>query len=788
MPPCRPRPHHVRYLAAAVSGYFGAGSALAIPQEAAWPVDGPDDTVAVAAAGVSGWYATADAYEDNVEIRDVRGNLLRSITRDQILSLAPWMALTGGPDGPAALAFTDSGRQLFILVTDSALPFDGLGSDVILRYDAPSNTLSLFARLEANASEASFPHLSMVHFKGALYVGTTAGVRVVPAGSNASSSSVLATVPLPDGGTVRGLTVDRDNQRLYAASPTNIYRSNLSPLSWTLVGAVGGASGSEIRAITFADHFGSPSGSQRGLYVLRDSPSGALPHEVRFVPALQAQGSQTYVPTTYLSHSSVAHDLCATPDGAILLAQDEDAARLTDSSDTRLSFDGWIADEFGQHLLMARGLISPAGQPGGWVIDGDVEPSSNWFHPATPDAAAWTVLMLIAADEVWDDALARPQARSVLERYAGLAGFPAPQRTSDGLFPHWIQPANGQIDPGWGDGYATLSTMKLVAAASRAWSRWPDDPRIVRAASRIVFGVRNWANYTPSVPVNGVDGLYFNGQLAGGPAGIRSSPYNEGIIFVEQAGEYAGGAGASAFSRWIDRSLWPTATSLSGYPVTGDSANNFQSAFLSLYPLLLTRDYRDSTAWRTQVQNLRWSHAAWTDDNAPQYYTVFSAGTTPGGYNADSLSSHADDITTFTSLIALSAASAGVNTEAELVAAYHAYRKGARQAFKTGASLLYRRSNTIRSFTPNSCGLPDVSLAGLALAEALQPGFIDSSLAIAYPDKPECPLDVSGDGLIDAEDLYSLFVVPADPSGDGAIDQGDVSCLLNWLRKDEPQR
>lgn len=765
--------------------------ASASPTTAPWNVDGPDDSVAVAAAAVSGWYAVADSYEDNVEIRDIRGNLVRLITAAQIQALAPWMTFTGGPDGPAALAFTDSGRNLFILVTDSSIPGDGLGSDVILRYDAPSDSLSLFARLEAASSEAAFPHLSIAHFRAGLYVGTPSGMMVFSANANDTSGFFITTIPLPDAGVVRGLAIDRDNLRIYAASPTNLYRSNLSPISWTLVGAVGGTAGSEARAIAWADHFGNPNGSQRGLYVLRDSPGGAAPFDIRFVPALQAQGSLTYAPSTYTSSATAWHDLCAAPDGSLLVAADEDAVSLTDSLDTRLTFDAWVQDEFNQHIALARGLISPDGEPTGWVIDGDVIPSWSRFHPATPDAAGWTIFALLAADRVNADASAKDQIRSILNRYAGLAATgPAPLRTADGIFTHWIDPATGSTKSGWGVEYATLSTMKIVAGAARAMRAYPDDPEIVRAAARIIFNTKNWSTYTPSLTVNGFDGLYFLGSLAGGTSGSRSNPYNEGIIFVEQSGVYGGTNGSSANSRWFTRDLWPTATYLAGRSVTGDAGNSFQSAFLTMYPMLLSKDFRASPSWQSQVQNLRWSHAAWTDNTGTQYYTVFSAGTGQsdwnGGYNADSISSHPGDVTTFTSLLALGAQNTGPNRLAEVIAGYHAYRKGARQTFKTGASLLYRRSNAVRTFTPNSCGLPDVTIGGLGLAEVLSPGFIDSTLAVPYPTQEQCPVDLSGDGLIDEEDLYTLYTSPQDISGNGLINLGDVQCLINWLRRSEP--
>ena len=95
------------------------------------------------------------------------------------------------------------------------------------------------------------------------------------------------------------------------------------------------------------------------------------------------------------------------------------------------------------------------------------------------------------------------------------------------------------------------------------------------------------------------------------------------------------------------------------------------------------------------------------------------------GYNADSLSGHPGDISTFPALLGL--CSSGGN--ALSVAAYHAYRLGARERFAGGAEMLYRRSNEDPSYLPDSAGLPDVAMGGLGLAELARPGVLDRILA-----------------------------------------------------------
>lgn len=763
---------------------LGCGAAAG-PVQSPWPVAGPDDTVCVAAAAFSGWYAAADSFEDSVEVRDVRGTLRRTITRTDIAALLPWMDLGGGPDGPSALAWSASGRLLFILVHDANAAGDGQPSDAVLRYDNSNGTLGVFARLEAFDRDDQWPHLGMAHYKGRLYVGTVgAGIRVFSAGANDATGSPLAAITLPEGtaAAVHGLTIDRDVGTLFAASGTAVYRAGLGTfpaLTFTQFG-----SGTDIRALAWSDQYGSLSPSQRGLFVLSGGLAPVL-GRIDWYSVIKAYSSSPETPDPYAASAGVWHDIACTADGRMMVGADEDAVMFADDGDTRLGFDQWIGDEFAQNVAFARGLVSPDGEPPGWVIDGDTVPTTPRFHPATPDGAAWAVLILLMNDRLTGDATAQASVRSVLTRYAGLAPDNIrPARSADGIYKHWIDPFTGNTKAGWPDEYATLSTMKIVAGAARAVSYYPDDPAIALAASRIIFRTRNWDAYLQP----GTDALAFKGLAGGGAdAGSFSRPFHEGIIFAEQAGAYGGPAAAASAARWFTRSLWPTATYVPGRPITSGAPGQFGAAFITMYPALLSRPYRDDSGpggWRTQVENLRWSGAAWTDDFAQRYYTVFSAGAGPGGYNADSLASHPGNLTTFTSLMAMSA----FGETAEAVGAYAAYRKGARQAFRTGASILYRRPTDLSiAYVPDSAGLPDVTLGALGLCELIEPGSIDAVLARPYPTTEMCPTDLNADGAIDVEDLYRQTDAPTDLNGDAVINTADSACLRAWLRRHEAE-
>ncbi|MGV6815452.1 MAG: hypothetical protein ACWA5W_10670 [Phycisphaerales bacterium] len=48
-----------------------------------------------------------------------------------------------------------------------------------------------------------------------------------------------------------------------------------------------------------------------------------------------------------------------------------------------------------------------------------------------------------------------------------------------------------------------------------------------------------------------------------------------------------------------------------------------------------------------------------------------------------------------------------------------------------------------------------------------------------------CAVDITGDGLIDTDDLYAIIESPVDINGDGAADEMDAKCLEKYLRRFE---
>ena len=130
--------------------------------------------------------------------------------------------------------------------------------------------------------------------------------------------------------------------------------------------------------------------------------------------------------------------------------------------------------------------------------------------------------------------------------------------------------------------------------------------------------------------------------------------------------------------------------------------------------------------------------------------------------------------------------SAEPKAEAATVAAYNAYRRGARQAFKgingIHPEILYRRPKDL-SWQPNSAGLPDVALSALALGELLLPGVVDTIISLPYSFvvEPNCidppTSDLDGDCRVNFRD-YAVF---AEEWKNSAFDANDViiTCIMD---------
>ena len=714
--------------------------------------------VAVGAAALAGGYAAAFA-DGMVEVRDIRGGLLGALD-------------TRGFDPPAGdrrvlgLAWSDSSRLLFV-----ATRTDASEDELIYRYDTEAGEVTRFATLDLGGAPAS--PAALAFYRGELWVGVRGGSIVALDATRDSigpDPRVVRTIDATPAGVVRSLAVDRDGRLLFAASANGLFRADLEAPDPALFRF---DARETVVSLVSSPAFGAD--GQEGLVILQTEGGGSQSIELATYADARGQTgrfrSRAYLELPRGGWSDVSATAC----GRVLGASTGGPIVVSDSGDARLGFEDWLGDEFGQVLAYTRALI----REDGWVLDGSPLAGEAAGPPATPDGALWAVLVLLTARDLDPEANADAEelVERVLVRYAGMAGDGAsPARSADGLFEHWIDPSTGSVFGGFPQEYAVYSTMKIVLGADRARRAFPANRAIGEAASRIVCEVRAWASYFDEN-----DGVFLIGEANGGPMdpGPRNRPFVEGILFAEQASAFAGPDADAVFDRWIDRDRWPAAEFIADRPVTGAVAGVFQPAFITVYPMLTMPAFRDDARWREHALNLFESFKAWTDDEGPRYATAFSAGGGLSGYHADSLSNHPGDITHFPALMATGA----LGRTDGAVAAYHAYRRGARSDLAVGASMLVRRSDEAPAWE-SGVGLPDAAYGALVLAELISPGVIDRVVSMPLADVL-CRGDLNDDRRVDAEDAYLWNAAPIDVNDDARADDRDLERLLDLARDAE---
>ncbi|MEM1165319.1 MAG: hypothetical protein AAGI30_03415 [Planctomycetota bacterium] len=750
---------------------IATGGCASGPAQETWATGGLGSASASGAAAVSGWYAVADTTQDAVQVRDVRGAIVHEIDRDDIAALMPWASFDTGADGPVALASTDAGRAIFILIGDDTLVFGGESDDAVLRLDTHTGQLDLFARFSLVRDLGADPPPAAAFFRGRVYIGTSDGqVITLTAGRNDRTGTILSTTTLPVSGGVTGVTVDRDRGFLFVSSTSGLYRAALDDVPLTFQRLT---DRSTIASIAYSDQYGAP--GQDGLFLLNRDGGGngsvtierAAPSAVRSLPAL-------FESEAYYTPAGACVDLSATACGRLLAACGDQATMIADTQDDRLGFEAWVVDEFEQVTTHVAALV----HPDGWVFDnspvagqGQIEP------PASPDAALWAIALAAMNDHLFGDPGAEQTVERILTRYAGLApdGI-GPATSADGFLEHWIDPETGGVLDGWPQEYATYSTMKIVAGADRGRHAYPGNAAIERAAHQIVCDVHQWAAYFDESLA-----LYLISEADGGPIapGPSNTAFVEGILFADQAGIFGGPESDPIRRDWLDRSLWPSNEYLTGRPFSTSVPGVFQPAFITIYPLLFIREFRDDPAWLAHSEHTLDSFAAWTDDNGPRYYTAFSAGGGLNGYHADTIFSHPGTIAHFPAVMGFAA----LGRTDVAVGAYHAYRLGARTMMGTGASVLARRSQEQVDF-PIGIGLPDLVYGALGLGELIEPGVIDAVLAPPYA-AALCRGDLDADSDVDTEDAYLWEQSPVDTEGDALVTDADRAALLDLARDDE---
>jgi len=656
-----------------------------------------------AAAQYAGHYAIADTH---IEITAINETIIDTIAAFEIEALLPGAKLKG-------MAFTASGRQLF-------LSANGTASDSILAYNAGTGALRNFITGLTLGSEK----LGLSHFKGELFVGTGDGeIRRYTAPLDAQTGTYSSSINFSGadaGQPVRAIAADIQDEMLYVASPGTLYRLNPGNAVLTEIATLAG-----IEAISFGRTYGKS--DQGGLIILQDTGTKRVLHLVATAD-LQAGGPVR--PAPYFSTQTDLPDVAATACGR-LLAAGAMPCMLSDINDTRMNFMEWVADEFLQNVLMAKSLCwQDSGNLIGMVNNTAKNAGSNRGTVGSPDAAYWVVNQLIMSDEINQDPEAQSLVREIIKRYATL------EVNADGQWYHWYNVDTGDLHSWeYNDGLAPqtscFSTMKACHMAIRAMNYYPNDFEIVTAAQTILGRLRNQRDYIREY------GYQKSSADNQGPTPTTKGifkPYIETHLFSELMAATEPMAENAYLDYWRYRDTHTIDTTLPDEPIVRNNA----SGFWRMYDQATIQHCRDSADWTQEFNNFYALFAGWTDDNAPEHLTAFSAGSNPDGYNADKYINHPWTINSLGTVMGFGLQGNTV----PVVGAYFAYRDGRRQPMKGsanygGANMLTRISYEDPNWIMSNISPTDHQYAGYALGEILKPGSIDRAIAVHTYREPE---------------------------------------------------
>ncbi|GEA51843.1 hypothetical protein VIN01S_26470 [Vibrio inusitatus NBRC 102082] len=676
----------------------------------------------VAAARYAGLYAVADRSSNMIEILDINQKQVALINEAELLAVLPTgTSLFGSQYGPVSLAFSASGRLLFIGISG-----DNYGA--ILRFNTGNHSLSLF--VENRAIGGADGNLALLHHKGELWSATNAGQLLrYRAERNDKRGILLSTLSVSteeDELTFVSMTVDSADQVAYVASSNTLYRLKLPGNVLTPIAYI-----EDLKSISFGRTFGSE--LQGGLYLASEQGDYS---NLLFVNTSTLRQGRSVSPTLY-SQYYLASDIATTADGRALIAA-EDAQVIRDSTDLRFSYQDWLRDEYQQYVVFAKTVLWPDGKRQGWVNGEESAIGVNRYSVANSGSAGWVILMLMTHELMFNES-AEDDVEKILVRHAGLhPDGVIPEITDDGFFYANYETETGEGTAHGGDKFASIyTTSKVVQAAIHAREHYVDNPTIQLAANKIIGSQKNYADYLRGY------GQVVQQAYNFGPAPASKletiTPYQESYLLSELASAQDPMAYYSYQDWWKDRENHDYLTQyLSHEPVIKWNI----PSFVEQYAHILFKDRRDSEGWKENFKHFYAHFAAWTDDNNPDYLTVFSAGATKTeGYSADNINNHPDTIVHFPGVLGFGM----YGNTAPIVGAYFAYRDGARQKMKgqegvlapdgsIGAELLTRYSNENPDWVVRRLAIPDMVFGMYGLIEQMEDsegniGIIDRLVA-----------------------------------------------------------
>lgn len=617
------------------------------------------------------------------------------------------------------MAFTASGRQLFVATPDSVQAFN-VGT---------SAQRDFITGLSLGSGKTG-----IAHFKGELFVGSGNDILRYDAQLDDLAGSYNGAVSV--GEPVIGIAADIQDQMLYVASPNSLYRLNPTNSVLTRIATV-----SNLVAISFGRTYGAA--GRGGLILLQDD--GAQ-RSLQLVSTADLQAGGPVTPSAYISTPDGLKDIAATACGRILTAEPV-PEMIADQADTRMDFMKWVADEFRQNVLAAKSLCwQDSGNLTGMVNNTVKKAGGNRGVVGSPDAAFWVVNQLLMSDEVNGDAEAQGMVREIVKRYALL------EVNEDGQWYHWYNVDTGDLhtwefpDPTT----SAYSTMKAVHMAIRAKNYYPNDTEIVDAANTLIDRLRNQRDYVRAF------GSFASPADNRGPVigGHRPKPYQELHLYSELMAATEPMNENAYLDYWRYRDNHPYNYELPDEPVVKTA----MAGFWRMYDQSTIAHCRESNNWKQEFRNFYALFAGWTDDHTPEHLTAFSAGVTPSGYSSDKYTSHPGTVNSFGTVMGF-----GLHGDTvPVVGAYFAYRDGRRQAMEgystNSIRMLTRISYEQPSWVLNNISPTDHQYAGYALGELLSPGSIDRAIANPTYLEPQWSVQTNGEPLVEFSQLVKRQV------------------------------
>ncbi len=680
-----------------------------------WSYNSSGAASLVATAQVSGSYAVADGANNEIELRDIREQLLHTITASDIQTALTSENISSNHN-ICSIALTPSGRQVFI-----GICVDGSNDDVILAFNTNTEVLSVFDLLTIDSSASSDNNYAMAHFKGQLFVGTDNGLFHYDASKNSvadnNDDQPLTSPLIPvDSSTITGLAVDMVDQKLYLSTTNNLYRIDLtSTLSLENI-----ASGSNIKAITFARTYGGD--TTGGLYLLENDNAFA---SLSFVDnsSLRAGGSVTL--NHYTDFDNDLSDIAATAEGRILLATDV-PQMMSDSTDTRMDFDTWLADELAQYVNSIKSLVGSGVIPGtnplvpeGFLTRKIVAATENPNDTPIADNVGWALYLLMAADQVNPDADIETIMDLLIQRHAGLhSDTLGGVKTVDG---HFMRNYVAEGFPNETNPQPQVYiSMKFLPAVYKAAELYPDNANFqaykeylrqtfkrgsdtIRAEQRITWEVDEHGPVLNNNKMTNETWIY--GDLAAAQDPLATKDYAQYVYSRKNMN----------YNEW-----------LIGEPVILPS----HSAFIIMGGSMILRHHFEDADWSEQNKNYYGVTMAAGDDLGAPYYAAFSAGNNPyatgSSYYNDGPSDHPGDMIHFPAVLGLGQ----LGWTAPVVGGYMAYRDGLRQEILNGSaganfSMLTRWTANNPSYVMPSVGIADFWYGAMGIMETIQPGIMD---------------------------------------------------------------